>query len=142
MEVTPTNNDGFYTYARSNINERQSEFDTDLFMELLTAQLTHQDPFEPMSNGELFDNISRMADVDTMDKMHSELIGMNANMDAMNAASMVGKQVVASKLDTGDIVSGKVTKVGKEGDNFVLTIKDDISGLDVKASMGSIREVH
>ncbi len=142
MEVTATNNDGFYTYVRDGINERQSEFDTETFMELLTAQLGNQDPFEPMSNSELFDNISKMSNVDSMGKMSDELTAMNANMDAMNAASMVGKQVVSSRSDTGDIVSGKVTKVAKTDSGFVLTIKDDISGGLVTSNLGSVQEIH
>src|SRR5690606_9154533 len=103
MEIAANYDNGYYTYNRENINERKSEFDTDTFMKLLSTQLEHQDPFEPMSNKELSDSISQMADVDTLDKMKTELERMNANMDAMNASSMVGKQVVASSISSGDI---------------------------------------
>ena len=142
MEIAANYDDGYYTYNRANINERKSEFDTDTFMKLLSTQLEHQDPFEPMSNKELSDSIAQMADVDSLDKMKTEMVRMNANMDAMNASSMVGKQVVASSISSGDIVSGIVTKISRSGDSFVMTIKDDISGNLVESSMGSIKEIH
>lgn len=141
ISYTAVNNDGFYTYLRDGINERKSEFDTELFMKLMTAQLTHQDPFEPMSNSELYDNISKMANVDSMDKMNDKLSVMNTNMDAMNAASLVGKSVVASSLDTGNPVTGKVTKVAVTDAGYVLTIDDTVSGLPTKANIGSVQEI-
>lgn len=142
MDILASGDNGYYAYSRVGIAERKSEFDTELFMKLLSTQLTHQDPFEPMSNSELYDNISKMANVDSMDKMAQQLSAMNDYMDTMNAVSMVGKQVVAAKYETGDIVSGKVQSVSRTDGAYFVTIKDDISGELVRSTVGSIREIH
>ncbi len=141
MEITGTNNDGFYTYVREGVADRKSEFDTSLFMKLLSTQLQHQDPFEPMKNSELYDNISKMANVDSTDKMNKQLTQLVQSFNTMNAAGMLGKNIVATDPATGNLVSGKVNKVFNRDGEMIFSLKDTISGLNVEVSPSTVKEL-
>lgn len=140
MEVEGLNDNGYYTYQTVKTKKRQSEFDTALFMKLLTSQLTHQDPFEPMSNTELYDSIAKLANVDTQDKMNKKLTELTESLSTMNAASMIGKTVIGPTTDTGDLVTGRVVKiVSKEGD-YILGVRTT-DGLVRNVNLASIKEI-
>lgn len=141
MEIVGTNNDGFYTYVREGVADRKSEFDTSLFMKLLSTQLQHQDPFEPMSNSELYDNISKMANVDSSDKMNKQMTKLVESFNTMNAAGMLGKNVVAADLATGDLVSGKVTKVFNRNGSMIFSVNDSKTGRSVEVSPSTVKEL-
>jgi flagellar basal-body rod modification protein FlgD len=51
-------------------------FDTDTFMQLLLAELQHQDPLEPMNNTEL---VGQMAQLNSLQKLTS----LDSNIDTM-----------------------------------------------------------
>lgn len=142
MEMNPVTDGGYYSYIPDTTTKRQSQFNTDLFMKLLSTQLSHQDPFEPMSNSEVFDNISKMANVDTTAKMNEKMTQLVNAFDTMNAAGMIGKQIVGTSNTTGDLVSGKVQSVSSFNGALLLTIKDDISGQLVKVSPGNVQQIN
>lgn len=141
MEIVGATNDGYTTYSRADVAERKSEFDTDLFMKLMTTQLNHQDPFEPMSNQELYDNIAKMANIDSSKKLTDTIEAFQSSIGNANAASYLGKEVVSQSLATGDLVSGKVFKVSFRSGDTILHVRDDLSGMDVETSAGALKEV-
>jgi flagellar basal-body rod modification protein FlgD len=76
-----------------------SELDKDAFLRLLTTQLQHQDPLNPMENSEF---VAQLAQFSSLEQLQGLSAGMESlymvNMSMNNAAltSLIGKDVVAT----------------------------------------------
>jgi len=129
----------------SPIASGSSTLDQDTFLKLLTTQLQHQDPLNPMSNEEFVAQLAQFSSLEQLQGVNSQLESLTLINTSMNNASMVnllGKEVVASS-DTfhydgeggqnimfqseTDIADGTIT-VQDENGNVVDTIS--ISNLD------------
>ena len=79
------------------------------FMELMLAQMNHQDPFKPMENGEFLTQMAQFSAVsglkDIKDSFKSLSESMQSNQ-ALQAASMVGRRVLVNGTST-ELVDGK-----------------------------------
>ncbi len=78
------------------------------FLELMVTELTHQDPFKPMENSELASQISQFATVSGIDELNTsfdDLSGSLLSDQALQAASLVGHDVMAP-ISTGYLATG------------------------------------
>lgn len=108
------------------------------FLELLTTQLTHQDPLKPMENGEFlgqmaqFSTVSGIQDLQTSFKDFARSISSD---QALQAASLVGRFVSAPTseglLGAGGILSGSF-ELPKSTADVQLKISDPLSGETVR----------
>ncbi|MDR0197620.1 MAG: flagellar hook capping protein [Oscillospiraceae bacterium] len=91
----------------------------DTFYKLLVAEMSNQDPLEPMSNTEF---VSQMANFTSLQVQQEALYFNNANY----AQSLVGKTViVAASVGQGiDVQTGTVTRMDFSGGQFNLTVND------------------
>lgn len=98
---------------------------SETFLNLLVAEMTHQDPLEPTSNTEF---ITQMAQMSQLQYLQDSSKYSMANY----AATLVGKTVTASKMDGGELVTktGVVSDVRKNGDTFTVMI--DGVGFDIE----------
>jgi flagellar basal-body rod modification protein FlgD len=85
------------------------------FLDLMVTELTHQDPFKPMENSELASQISQFATVSGIDELNdkfSDLSGSLLSDQSMQAANLIGRNVLAplggGYLETGGSVDGVV----------------------------------
>jgi flagellar basal-body rod modification protein FlgD len=92
---------------------KKDELSMDTFYKLLTAEMTNQDPMEPMSNTEF---ISQMASMTSLKTQQDALYYNNANY----AASLVGKTVTAAAMSGTEMKSdtGVVTSMNLSGGSF------------------------
>jgi flagellar basal-body rod modification protein FlgD len=93
--------------------KRNGELGQGDFLELMIAQIAHQDPFEPMENGEFIAQMAQFATVDGIQNMESSISSLNGTMSsnqAMTATALVGRSVMAP------------------GDEFILGADGGISG--------------
>lgn len=115
---------------------RSNELDSSQFMQILLAQLTHQNPLEPMDNAEMMSQFSQLNSL-------QELRGINTSMEAVSASSqttylssLIGKIVKASRAD-GKIIEGVVEGVVTDVENPQVLIGDErvdlIDVLEIKA---------
>ena len=115
---------------------RSNELDSSQFMQILLAQLTHQNPLEPMDNAEMMSQFSQLNSL-------QELRGINSSMESVSAASqttymtsLIGKTVKASRAD-GKIIEGVVEGVVTDVENPQVLIGDErvdlIDVLEIKA---------
>jgi flagellar basal-body rod modification protein FlgD len=108
----------------------------DRFLKLLTTQLKNQDPLNPMDNAEMTSQLAQISTVDGIEKLNATLQKMMASSvdaEAMQAASMVGRNVMVagSGLELTD--AGAVSGIVLDGfaDKVVVTVKDS-NGLPMR----------
>ncbi len=88
---------------------------SETFLSLLVAEMTHQDPLEPTSNTEF---VSQMAQFTQLSYAQDSSTYAKANY----AASLVGKTATASKMDGANQVTktGVVESVTKSGKTYIV----------------------
>jgi len=104
-------------YAHLFEDKRKSDISIETFYQLLIAEMTNQDPMDPMSNTEF---VSQMAAFTSLQVQQEALYYNNSNY----AQSMVGKTViVASSTGSGmNVQTGPVTRVNFTGGEFQVTV--------------------
>ncbi len=90
---------------------------SETFLNLLVAEMTNQDPLEPTSNTEF---VTQMAQFTSLQYAQDSSEYAQANY----ASSLVGKTVIASKMEGSELVTktGVVEKVVKTDGDYTLTV--------------------
>ena len=84
------------------------------FFQILIAQLTTQDPLNPLSDAEFVGQMAQFSQLESSRGMMTELQTLRAQQDFVNASGLIGRQVqFATGDDTGFL--GTVTSVDFEG---------------------------
>jgi len=97
---------------------RSSDISIDTFYQLLIAEMSNQDPLDPMSNTEF---ISQMASFTSLQVQQEALYYNNANY----ATSLAGRTVIVARSTGGDgldVQRGMVTSVNLSGGEFTVTV--------------------
>ena len=99
------------------------------FLKILTAQLSNQDPLEPMSNQ---DFLAQLASMETLEASHTmnESLGKLLKFNQMTAAAgLIGKQVIGID-STGEPITGRVDSVVMSRNGISLMVGDKKIALD------------
>lgn len=83
---------------------RSNYLDQAAFLQLLTVQLSTQNPLEPMNDRDFFAQLAQLGTVQGIDEL-------KRNSQITQAAALIGKNVVVSNPDTGTTTQGKVEGV-------------------------------
>ncbi|MCL2070732.1 MAG: hypothetical protein FWH07_00665 [Oscillospiraceae bacterium] len=105
-------------YAELFQDTRKSDISIETFYQLLIAEMSNQDPLDPMSNTEF---ISQMASFTSLQVQQEALYYNNANY----ASSLAGKSVIVAYSTGGDgldVQQGVVTNVNLSGGEFLVTV--------------------
>jgi flagellar basal-body rod modification protein FlgD len=105
--------------------ENNSQLKMEDFLQLLTSQITNQDPLEPMKDTEF---ISQMANIASLEQMQQFTQGFSKFADShgeMLAQSYLGNRV--SLFSDNREISGIVEAVDKMDDGSVKLIVDGVS---------------
>jgi flagellar basal-body rod modification protein FlgD len=76
-----------------------SELDKDAFLKLLIAELSNQDPLNPMDDREFIAQMAQFSTLEQMTNMTKALEGMSS-MEQYSAANYVGKTVYFTQEDS------------------------------------------
>ena len=71
----------------------------DRFLKLLTTQLRNQDPLNPMDNAQMTSQLAQISTVDGIAKLNAtleKLVGSQQGSDALQAAALVGRDVLVN----------------------------------------------
>jgi flagellar basal-body rod modification protein FlgD len=109
----------------------------DRFLKLLTTQLKNQDPLNPMDNAQMTSQMAQISTVSGIEKLNAtleKLMSSSTDTQAMQAASMLGHQVLVegsgmSLPQDGQTVGG--VELAQPVDSATLTIRD-ANGLVVR----------
>lgn len=101
----------------------------DRFLKLLTTQLKNQDPLNPMDNAQMTSQLAQISTVDGIEKLNAtlqKLVSSGVDAEAMQAAALVGHQVMVAgggiQLADAGAVGG--VELGANADQVTVTIKD------------------
>ncbi len=106
-----------------------NQMDSNQFMQILMAQLTHQNPLEPMNNAEMMSQFSQLNSLQELREIHTGMDKVSASNQVMYLASLIGKNVKANRPD-GKVIEGVVEGVVTEKDNPQLRIGTEEIPLD------------
>lgn len=98
------------------------------FMKIMITELTNQDPFEPMKNQELLNQMATIQQLQSSQEM-SKSFGLlmerydNVLMgqELTTASGMIG-QLISGDTIAGQYALGKVVAVNRDGDNILLEL--------------------
>ncbi len=108
---------------------KANQMDSDQFMQILLAQLTHQNPLEPMDNAEMMSQFSQLNSLQELRQIHTGMDQVSASNQVMYLASLIGKTVKVNRTD-GKILEGVVEGVVTEKNNPQLRIGNEEVPLD------------
>jgi flagellar basal-body rod modification protein FlgD len=91
------------------------DVDVDQFLQLMIAELTNQDPLNPMDNSQFVQQIGQLREISSNDKLISTLQSVQTSQSLSSASGMIGKTIIALD-DAGDNVTGKVDRVSIQTD--------------------------
>ena len=116
------------------------------FYELMVAQLTHQDPLEPMSNTEYVAQLAQFTSLAQMTSVNENLIYLQLYEASINntlAVSLVGKDVKVGS-DELELNSGECNKIWyslpSDASELEIRIKDSDGSLVRTVDLGSMEE--
>lgn len=93
----------------------------DEFMNLLIAQMTNQDPLEPMDSQATIAQLAQFSSLEQMQNISVQLSSMRRETALINSM-LLKDQTVVAQLEGGEEVTGSVEKVAWGADGVVLTI--------------------
>ena len=108
--------------------KEQQSISTIEFMEIMITELTSQDPFEPMNNQDLVNQmaiIQQMQSNQSMTDSFDTLMDKFDNLlyrDSLNTASNMVGEMVSGPTSSGGWTTGRVIAVSAEGDNVYLEL--------------------
>ena len=116
---------------------------TEDFLKILIAELTHQDPFEPVKNQDLLAQIASIQQLDssqnlsqTFGKLGNQFAGFLEQQQLNSAAQLIG-QYVSGTTPAGRLAVGKVVAVNIDGGNIMLELNTgEVIGLDGISRLG------
>lgn len=118
---------------------KKKELDMQSFLTLLSVQLSHQNPLEPMNDRDFFAQMAQLGTVQGLDRMQKSL-------DVAQASALIGKTVTAvrpmteSPSGTNDLVTGTVERLTIQNGEYIISLKEANGGL-VDVQMNGIRQV-
>jgi flagellar basal-body rod modification protein FlgD len=105
------------------------DVDVNQFLQLMIAELTNQDPLNPMDNTQLVQQIGHLRQISATDKLTTSLDAVQTGQSLTTASGLIGKNIVAISDDGGN-VTGKVDRVSIDVD------KDDSSKRTYRVHVG------
>jgi|WetSurMetagenome_2_1015567.scaffolds.fasta_scaffold228064_2 flagellar basal-body rod modification protein FlgD len=106
-----------------------NKMDSDQFMQILMAQLTHQNPLEPMDNAEMMSQFSQLNSLQELREIHTGMDKLSSSNQVIYLSSLIGKSVKVNRTD-GKVIEGVVEGVVTEKDNPQLRIGNNEYPLD------------
>ncbi|MCD6317722.1 hypothetical protein J7M02_01490, partial [Candidatus Aerophobetes bacterium] len=83
----------------------------DDFLKLFVAQLTHQDPTEPLDNKDFITQMAQFSSVEQLTNLNTNLTSMFQIQMLSQASELIGFEVEAGNPYTGETIQGKVKEV-------------------------------
>lgn len=110
------------TTESDNAVKNKNNFDKDMFLQLLVAEMKYQDPLEPTTNTEYVSELASFSQIEATQNVQDK-------MEDLQAANYVGKYVIINTTDSSgeqQYVSGKVDFLEKTDDGYMVSVNDGL----------------
>ena len=87
------------------------------------AQLTHQNPMEPMDDGQMMSQFSQLSSLSQLQSIGAMMAQNTAISQTAYAASLIGKEVKIY-VDENNTVQGTVSSITTEKGTMMVTVDD------------------
>jgi len=111
------------TAGASTAGKGVAALSTDDFLKLLIAELTQQDPFEPMKNQDLMNQINTIRTMEMNTSLTDALKTLSLQGNLGSASNLIGKVITGLGPDR-DPVTGVVSGVRVSDGKVLLELKD------------------
>lgn len=112
-----------------NGQDGQTQSLKDVFLQLLVAELSNQDPLNPMDGSEFVAQLAQLNALEQMQELNSGLRAILTTQQLTQATSLIGRHVQAIASD-GVTIEGEVTGVQLRGEEIALVIGELTVPLD------------
>lgn len=118
----------FASNTASVAGKTSTSLDSNQFMQILMAQLTHQNPLEPMDSNEMMNQFSQLNSLQELRDIHTAMDKVSVSNQTTYLASLIGKTIKANRSD-GKILEGVVDGVLADKDNPQIRIGNELVDL-------------
>ncbi len=126
MSIAPISNTGQTTSTSSTSGGLKADSNT--FMKLLVANLSHQDPMQPQDSSSYMQQLSSMTMVEQMTSVADTTKAAAETQNANAVIGLIGKTVSYITAD-GTTKTGQVTRAEIAGERPTITVGED-EGID------------
>ena len=130
------------TTTDSSTSKSVADMTSDDFLKLLVTQLSSQDPFNPVTNQDLLNQVSSIRNLEmnqeqltTNQQLASSINGLSLQSSINSASGCIGKPVTGTD-DSGAAISGTVTGVRVDSGNVLLDLDSGQS-----LGLGSVTQI-
>jgi len=108
-------------FGNKKADQKNNEVSKDSFLRLLTSQMSHQDPMNPMQNHEVMAQMAQFSALEQMVNMNKGVGGLNDSITRMQAQNLLGRDVQFADPVTQRVERGTVTRLsfGEDGKTLV-----------------------
>jgi len=107
--------------ANSPAKVTSTALDSNQFMQILMAQLTHQNPLEPMDSNQMMSQFSQLNSLQELRDIHTAMDKVSVSNQTTYLSGLIGKTVKVNRPD-GKTLEGVVDGVLADKDNPQLRI--------------------
>lgn len=122
--------------------KKSTELGQEDFLELMVAQMSHQDPLEPQANGEFIAQMAQFGTVDGIAKLQESFAALNNSLQsnqALQASALVGRTVMVpanqQALAAGGSITGEV-ELPTSGSNVTVAVFSEKGELVRQLNLG------
>jgi flagellar basal-body rod modification protein FlgD len=134
--VEPITATGIQSGSTVPATERKTALDSEVFLKLLVAQLSNQDPSTPLNTNEMLAQTTQLASMEQLTALASTSSENFALSMRQTAAALIGKE--AQYVDPDGVThTGIVTSVSFTGSVPLVQIGDKAVPLDAVSGLGS-----
>lgn len=107
--------------AETTAAQNPGQVTKDAFLQLLVAELTHQDPTAPMDNTQMVNQMAQMQTLEEQIRTREAMENMSAGMQLSGAANLQGKYVTGTNT-AGSTISGVVASASMKDNEVSLVL--------------------
>jgi flagellar basal-body rod modification protein FlgD len=114
-----------------------SQIGQDQFMKLLAAQLSYQNPLEPIPQEDMLGQLAQFSTLSGIESLNANFSELYKLQSLTQGASLVGKQVSYYSELTQTTLTGTVNSASVENGSLILNINGEKVKLDNVTSVGT-----
>ena len=128
-----SNATGTSSTSANTTTKTTSQLNLNTFINLLVAELQHQDPTQPMKDTDYMSQLSNLGTLNALEDLQK-------NSTISQGTTLLGKTVQGSATD-GSIVTGTVTRSWSSDGKYYVTVHDGTKNTDTDIELKTVSSV-